>query len=92
MPEWSAFEDQSWRDRAACDGMDPGMFFDAGRAAEAAEVCASCPVRALCRDYAVATRVRWGVWAGIELHGETMLHAEARLSRAAARLAGGEVS
>jgi len=56
----------SWRDRAACRGLDPEIFYpvsdeDAG-AAKA--ICAECPVREACLEYALANRERDGVWGG----------------------------
>jgi WhiB family transcriptional regulator, redox-sensing transcriptional regulator len=57
----------SWIEDAACAGEDPDMFFpkrDApARAAKA--VCAGCPVREACRDYAVRAPIMLaGVWGG----------------------------
>lgn len=63
-----------WRERAACQGMDIWLFFghDGESAAErghreleAKAVCANCPVRTQCRDYAIAHFVRHGIWGGL---------------------------
>ena len=56
----------SWRQRAACRGVDPDIFYpvsddDAG-AAKA--ICAQCPVREACLEYALVNRERDGVWGG----------------------------
>ena len=56
----------SWRQKAACRGVDPDIFYpvsddDAG-AAKA--ICAGCPVREACLEYALANRERDGVWGG----------------------------
>lgn len=56
----------SWRNRAACRGVDPDIFFpisdeDAG---QAKAICAECPVREACLEWALATRERDGVWGG----------------------------
>ena len=56
----------SWRQRAACRGVDPDIFYpvsddDAG---EAKAVCARCPVREPCLEYALVNRERDGVWGG----------------------------
>jgi WhiB family redox-sensing transcriptional regulator len=56
----------SWRKRAACQGIDPQVFFpesdeDAG---EAKAICAMCPVRQACLEHALAHREREGVWGG----------------------------
>lgn len=60
---------QGWRDRAACLGEDPALFFpqdgdryaaDKGRA-----ICAGCTVRAQCLQFALSSPERWGTWAGL---------------------------
>jgi WhiB family transcriptional regulator, redox-sensing transcriptional regulator len=59
-----------WRD-AACQTVDPDLFFPVsslgpGRdeVARAKAVCASCPVRRQCLQFALATRQAHGVWGG----------------------------
>jgi WhiB family transcriptional regulator, redox-sensing transcriptional regulator len=56
----------AWRQRAACRGVDPDIFYPASEEeAEAAKaVCAVCPVREPCLEYALANRERDGVWGG----------------------------
>lgn len=56
-----------WWDRAACRGMDPAMFFpERGDAVDAAKaICAQCPVRIECLDYALDHKIRHGVWGGM---------------------------
>jgi WhiB family transcriptional regulator, redox-sensing transcriptional regulator len=61
----------SWRDRAACLDKDPELFFptgSTGRALEQAEqakaVCAGCPVRTQCLDWALTTGQDAGIWGG----------------------------
>lgn len=56
----------NWRERARCLGMDPEIFFprteeDAG---PALAVCAECPVREPCLEYALQNREREGIWGG----------------------------
>jgi WhiB family transcriptional regulator, redox-sensing transcriptional regulator len=60
-----------WRHRAACLDEDPELFFpvsDVGPGAEqvarAKSVCASCPVRAECLDYAVDNGLEYGIFGG----------------------------
>jgi WhiB family redox-sensing transcriptional regulator len=57
-----------WRKLAACRGLDAEIFYPASEdeadAAEAKAVCAECPVRQLCLEYALAHREREGVWGG----------------------------
>jgi WhiB family redox-sensing transcriptional regulator len=56
----------SWRDRAACHGLDPDIFYPVSDddAQEAKSICAVCPVREACLEYALANRERDGVWGG----------------------------
>lgn len=56
----------NWRDRAACQGLPTALFFPTkGHNPTAAKrICAACPVRQPCLDYALATRDihLTGVW------------------------------
>ena len=56
----------TWRDRAACRGLDPEIFYPVSDedAEEAKSICAICPVREACLEYALANRERDGVWGG----------------------------
>ena len=59
-----------WLEHAACAGMDPRAFFANGchsreQVQAAKRVCASCPVQATCRDWAITTGERNGVWGGM---------------------------
>ncbi len=56
-----------WFERAGCAGTDAESFFpEKGNSARPAKrVCANCPVRAECLDYALAHHERWGVWGGL---------------------------
>jgi WhiB family redox-sensing transcriptional regulator len=56
----------SWRTKAACQGLDPAIFYPASEedADEAKAICAACPVRQPCLEYALANRERDGVWGG----------------------------
>ena len=58
--------DVSWRAKSACRDLDTNIFFpdaedDAG---PALSVCAVCPVRGECLDFALSTRQHDGVWGG----------------------------
>ena len=48
-------------------GADLNLFFPGrGESAEPArEVCALCPVRQPCLDYAISNRIVYGVWGGL---------------------------
>lgn len=56
----------AWRQRAACRGVDPDIFYpvsdDEAEAAKA--ICAQCTVREACLEFALANRERDGVWGG----------------------------
>ena len=56
-----------WRELAACRGTDLDVFFP-GRgesAGPARQVCAQCPVRQPCLDYAITNRIIHGIWGGL---------------------------
>ena len=56
----------SWRNRAACRGVDPDIFFPVSYedAVQAKAICTECPVREACLEWALAARERDGVWGG----------------------------
>lgn len=58
--------DMTWRQRGACNGLDPAVFFPDSEenAEEAKEICAECPVRIACLEHALASHERDGVWGG----------------------------
>lgn len=74
-------EEDEWRDDAACRTMDPAIFYPVpvgnGAAvkiarrgvdpyAEARAICASCPVRDECLNFALAIRDREGMYGGTD--------------------------
>ena len=56
----------SWRQRAACRGVEPDIFYPVSdeEAEEAKAICDECPVRQPCLEYAIANREKDGVWGG----------------------------
>ena len=56
----------AWRSKAACQGLDPAVFYPADDEAadEAKAICAVCHVRETCLEYALANRERDGVRGG----------------------------
>jgi len=64
---------RNWRARAACQNVDPELFFPSevggpaaeARAAKAKAVCVGCPVRAECLDWALRHSLGHGVWGGL---------------------------
>jgi WhiB family transcriptional regulator, redox-sensing transcriptional regulator len=84
-------ESSRWWELAACNRADPELFFPVSetgparrQVAAAKAVCATCGVRQLCLDYALATRQVHGVWGGTSEHERRGLAALRRreLSRA----------
>lgn len=63
------FTPPEWMAEAPCASVDPELFFpDKGATrtvAEARAICADCPVRAQCLEYALTSEeALYGVWAG----------------------------
>ena len=58
--------ENGWRQRGACHGLDPAIFFPDSEdsASPAKEICAACPVRVACLEHALASREKDGVWGG----------------------------
>lgn len=58
---------EPWEDFARCREYDPEIFFpDKGDSSkEAKRICAKCPVRIQCLNYALRYGVRYGVWGGL---------------------------
>ena len=64
-----------WWEQAACRDRNAELFFHsdhergpsrAMRAAKAKAVCATCPVVALCLEYALAQPEPYGIWGGLD--------------------------
>jgi WhiB family redox-sensing transcriptional regulator len=60
-----------WRAAGACLTADPDLFFPVAegtvpskQVAQAQRICAGCPVRQQCRDFAMRTREPAGIWGG----------------------------
>lgn len=66
------FQDETWMARAACRKLDIPveerlkMFFvHRGQSQKPAKaVCAKCPVRQQCTEYAQRSFTEWGIWGG----------------------------
>jgi WhiB family redox-sensing transcriptional regulator len=64
--------------RGLCRDVNPAGFFPAdGLGVERAQrVCAECPVKARCLEYALLHRIEYGVWGGAsERERRRILHA-----------------
>lgn len=57
-----------WRLEAACRDLDTAIFFpETDEQVDTAKaVCATCPVREACLEFALVTRQDDGVWGGLE--------------------------
>jgi WhiB family redox-sensing transcriptional regulator len=70
----------TWQERAACRGMDPGLFFpEKGstlQADKARAVCAGCPVRDQCLE--AGRTEKYGVWGGLSHRERRALAARRR--------------
>ncbi len=66
---------RSWQDDAACRGADTSLFFapnyfekrgqKLARESQAKVICAGCPVREPCLEYALRSRDPHGIWGGL---------------------------
>lgn len=61
----------NWRDGAACRDTDPDLFFPVGttgpavdQISAAKQVCATCPAKEPCLEFALITNQDSGVWGG----------------------------
>ena len=66
-----------WQSRSVCGGARAWLVFGPdgeteqereAREGKAKAVCASCPVRTECLDYALDHHVRYGIWGGLNEH------------------------
>ncbi|WP_308493279.1 WhiB family transcriptional regulator [Microbacterium terrisoli] len=57
----------AWQADALCAQTDPEAFFPekGGSTRDAKRVCASCPVRDQCLEYALHNDERFGIWGGL---------------------------
>ena len=60
-------DERPWLVFSACRHADPDLFFPSSReeTQHALSICASCPVRPECLDYALETGERFGIWGGL---------------------------
>ncbi|MHB1503475.1 MAG: WhiB family transcriptional regulator [Acidimicrobiales bacterium] len=69
------FYEEIWQSRASCRGPQASVFFPPAqgerkderhqREAEAKAICASCPVKVDCLEYALRIREPHGIWGGL---------------------------
>ena len=56
----------SWRNKAACHGLAPEIFYpaDEEETGSAKEICGTCPVQEACLEHALSVREKDGIWGG----------------------------
>lgn len=56
-----------WQDDALCAQTDPEVFFPArgGLTVDAKRICAACPVRDKCLEWAMEAKPMYGMYAGL---------------------------
>lgn len=67
----------SWVAHAACAGQPASWFFpERGEStAEAKAICADCPVRVPCLEWALETNTNFGIWGGTSEHQRKRMRA-----------------
>ena len=82
----------AWRQDAECRDLDPNLFFPVGvtgpavdQIAAAKGICAACPVRAECLEFAITTNQEFGIWGGTSEDERRVLRRKWRASQRQAR-------
>ncbi len=77
-----------WRSYAACRDTNPDLFFPVGTTGPAIEqiesakaICAECPAREECLEYALATNQDSGIWGGTSEEERRVLRREYQAAR-----------
>ena len=72
-----------WMADGKCRDFDPAIFFpNDGIGVQAAQrICAECPVRTPCLEYALANHVDHGVWGGTSERERRRILRQRRLAR-----------
>lgn len=77
-------DDMSWARHAACRGLTHLFFPDVGDArtgSAAKAICAGCPVRVECLNWALDNHERIGIWGGFNTTERRILARRRRLAR-----------
>ena len=74
--------DNHWMARGLCNDKPPSLFFpsDGVGVETARRICAQCPVKEACREYALAERIDHGVWGGTSERERRRILRERRLT------------
>jgi WhiB family redox-sensing transcriptional regulator len=86
------WDNEGWRDRAACRHSDAELFFPVGSTSGSLDeikavksVCRSCPVQAPCLQFALQTNQEAGIWGGMDEEERRRLRAAWRAGRQPAK-------
>lgn len=79
--------DTTWMARGKCKDVPPDVFFPSdGVGVEIARrICADCPVKAPCLEYAMEQHIDHGVWGGTSERERRRIARRRRLAAAAGR-------
>jgi WhiB family redox-sensing transcriptional regulator len=79
-PPTLIFDREDWMKRGACRGTSPALFYaERGEATDTAKaVCATCPIKAECLDFALRNCEMFGVWGGTSERERRQLRRESR--------------
>jgi WhiB family redox-sensing transcriptional regulator len=82
------WDNDGWRDSAACRHTDANLFFPAGSTGMAIDViehaktvCRACPVQRACLEFAFETNQEAGIWGGTDEDERRKLRREWRARR-----------
>lgn len=77
--------DTEWMETGKCREVHPSTFFPSdGVGVEIARrICADCPVKSLCLEYALRNRIDHGVWGGTSERERRRILRQRRLTAAA---------
>ncbi len=78
--------DTTWMAEGNCRDVHPSVFFpsDGVGVDVAREVCATCPMKAPCLEYALRSRIDHGVWGGTSERERRRILRQRRIDAAAA--------
>jgi WhiB family redox-sensing transcriptional regulator len=79
--------DNDWMSTGLCNAQPPSVFFPSdGVGVEVAKrICMECPVKDLCREYALEHRIDHGVWGGTSERERRRILRSRRLAAEAVR-------
>ena len=77
--------DTDWMAQGKCRDLPPATFFpsDGVGVDVARQICADCPVKAPCLEYALRNRIDHGVWGGASERERRRIARQRRLEAAA---------